>query len=57
MSRLSPLITRRFGPHAAAARNEAAFEQEKDLPAYLEDVKLFAIGWLGGLVFFGTFFG
>ena len=57
MSRLSPLITRRVGPHAAATRDEAAFEQEKDFPAYLEDVKLFAIGWLGGLVFFGTFIG
>ena len=57
MSRLSPLITRRVGPHAVATRDEAAFEQVKDFPAYLEDVKLFAIGWLGGLVFFGTFFG
>ena len=57
MSRLSPLITRRVGPHAAARRDEAGFEQEKDFPAYLEDVKLFAIGWLGGLVFFGTFIG
>jgi len=57
MSRLSPLITRRVGPHAVATRYEAGFEQEKDFPAYLEDVKLFAIGWLGGLVFFGTFFG
>lgn len=57
MSRLSPLITRRVGPRAAAPREEAAFGQEKDFPAYLEDVKLFAIGWLGGLVFFGTFFG
>jgi hypothetical protein len=57
MSRLSPLIIRRVGPHAAAVRDAAAFEQQVDFPAYLEDVKLFAIGWLGGLVFFGTFFG
>jgi hypothetical protein len=57
MNRLSPLITRRVGPQAAAARDDAGLEPVKDFPAYLEDVKLFAIGWLGGLIFFGTFFG
>ena len=55
MSRLSPLITRRVGPHAPDAGFAASFEPAKDLPAYLEYAKLFAIGWLGGLVFFGTF--
>ncbi|MDB5698482.1 MAG: hypothetical protein JWN69_1286 [Alphaproteobacteria bacterium] len=56
MSRLSPLITRRVGARAPEAGFATAFEPEQDFPAYLEDVKLFAIGWLGGLIFFGTFF-
>jgi hypothetical protein len=55
MNRLSPLITRRTGSSAAALPLEEpdAFAGAK--PAvWLQDLKLFAIGWVGGLVFFGT---
>jgi hypothetical protein len=55
MNRLSPLITRRTGPLAAAL----PFEQPEPFagaePAvWLQDLKLFALGWVGGLIFFGT---
>ncbi len=56
MNRMSPLIVRRTGPLAAAVPME---EDEPfagaDAAAWLDDVKLFATGWIGGLVFFGTF--
>ncbi|MEA1014654.1 hypothetical protein [Sphingosinicella sp. LY1275] len=56
MNRLTPLIVRQVGPHARA------IAWEKPAPAVdagkaLEDLKLFAAGWVGGLVFFGTLFG
>jgi hypothetical protein len=55
MNRLSPLITRRTGPWAAALPGD---EQElfhgAEPAVWLQDLKLFAIGWIGGLVFFGT---
>jgi hypothetical protein len=55
MNRLSPLITRRAGPLAAARpREEAAPFAGTDAAAWLEDLKLFTTGWIGGLVFFGT---
>ena len=60
MNRLSPLIVRRIGPtaprtsYAAAAVAEAESAQENGL---VEDLKLFGVAWLGGLVFFGTLFG
>ena len=55
MNRLSPLITRATGPWAAALPVEEAGALETAAPAaWLEDLKLFAIGWVGGLVFFGT---
>jgi hypothetical protein len=59
MSRLSPLIVRRVGPRAAAVPLEA-----EELPfagtdaaQWLDDLRLFATGWIGGLVFFGTLLG
>ena len=72
MNRLSPLIVRRAGPvlpgmgsgtmrvaGAAAAmplRGPDPFAGAE--PAqWLEDLKLFATGWIGGLVFFGTLLG
>lgn len=56
MSRLSPLIVRRVGPWARALPVEAAAPfAGTDAGAWLEDLKLFATGWIGGLVFFGTF--
>lgn len=55
MNRCTPLITRRVGrmaiappcplPRPVAAQNGGGGE----------DIRLFLTGWLGGLVFFGTF--
>ena len=61
MNRLSPLIVRRPVPQrlpraaviALPARPFAGAEPAK----WLEDLKLFATGWIGGLIFFGTLFG
>ena len=56
MNRLSPLIVRRVGPRAAALPMEPDESfAGTDAAAWLDDVKLFATGWIGGLVFFGTF--
>ena len=58
MNRLSPLISRRTGPFAAALPFAAAEPFAGTAPAaWLDDLKLFATGWLGGLVFFGTLIG
>ena len=58
MNRLSPLIVRRVGPVAAAVRYDPPPPFEGlDASRWLDDLKLFATGWLGGLVFFGTFLG
>lgn len=56
MNRLSPLIVRRTG-RAAAARIALPTppltpEQTSELN---ENLKRFASGWLGGLIFFGTY--
>ncbi len=53
MNRLSPLIARRTGPWGPAL----AFDppaSDGAAPAWLDDLKLFATAWLGGVVFFGT---
>jgi len=57
MSRLSPLIVRRAGPHAGTIplAQPGPFAGT-DGAAWLDDLRLFATGWLGGLVFFGTLF-
>ena len=60
MNRLAPLITRlpdRSAPVRAMAmpRNWTDFEMSLTVsPAWLQDAKLFATAWLGGLIFFGT---
>ena len=62
MNRLSPLIVRRVGPMAAAA-NPIRWDEwpprwvgtEEQANALLADVKQFVVGWVGGLIFFGTF--
>ena len=55
MSRLSPLIVRRVGPRAVAIPIEIALPFASAEPAsWLEDLRLFATGWIGGLIFFGT---
>ena len=58
MNRLSPLIIRRTGPWAAALPLDEPDPFAGTQPAvWLEDLKLFALGWVGGLVFFGTLIG
>ena len=58
MNRLSPLITRRTGPWAAALPLADSEPFAGAGPAaWLQDLKLFAVGWIGGLVFFGTLIG
>ena len=73
MNRLSPLIVRRVGPTFSdigrgSMRRMAGFAAAIPMgdsepfagaePAkWLEDLKLFATGWIGGLIFFGTLFG
>lgn len=55
MNRLSPLVTRRVGPTAAAASSSQQWQKrEEQASVLLEDAKLFATGWAGGLIFFGT---
>ena len=56
MNRLSPLITRRTGPWAMPLE-EPGLPAGAEPAAWLEDLKLFALGWVGGLVFFGTLIG
>jgi hypothetical protein len=57
MNRLSPLIVRRTGPLAPAIEWELPHLTAAEVAGWLEDAKLFAIGWLGGLIFFGTYIG
>jgi hypothetical protein len=56
MNRLSGLILRRGGRWAVAAPLPAPIVvQSQSAPAWLDDLRLFATGWIGGLVFFGTY--
>jgi hypothetical protein len=58
MNRLSPMIVRRPGPTAVAismTRPEPFAGAEPS--RWLDDLRLFATGWIGGLIFFGTFLG
>ena len=67
MNRLSPLIVRRVGPFVPGSGSHgmvAAMPMPRPEPfagaepaRWLEDLKLFATGWVGGLIFFGTLFG
>ena len=54
MNRLTSLIVRKFPgpPLEARGRWENLPEEAEKDP--LADLKLFATGWVGGLVFFGT---
>ena len=55
MNRLSPLIVRRVGPRAATAPLPQPHPfAGGDAARWLQDLKLFATGWIGGLIFFGT---
>ena len=58
MSRLTPLVRRRVGPRASfpsAAAPAAAIELGQ-AQGWLDDARLFATGWVGGLIVFGTLF-
>ncbi len=58
MSRLSPLIVRRVGPRAAILRREEIQPFPlAEASRWLDDLRLFATGWVGGLIFFGTLIG
>jgi hypothetical protein len=57
MNRLAPLIVRRVGPKAPALQLETPAYSAEDVAGWIEDLKLFAVGWLGGLIFFGTYLG
>jgi hypothetical protein len=56
MNRLTPLVSRRNRQRAvfpdAAAMSVPRLEQEA--AGWLEDAKLFAGGWVAGLIIFGT---
>jgi len=56
MNRLSPLIVRRVGRFAPAISYEAAIGEEIGESRLFEDLKLFTLSWLGGMVFFWTYF-
>ena len=56
MSRLSPLIIRQVGAQPALRGYGADDAAEAGGSRSLDDLKLFATGWIGGLVFFGTLF-
>lgn len=58
MNRLAPLIVRRTGPWAVMLPLDVPEPPPEAGPAaWLEDLKLFTIGWIGGLIFFGTLIG
>lgn len=58
MNRLSPLIVRRVGPWAVALQADEPRLFGGAVPeAWLDDLRLFATGWIGGLIFFGTLLG
>lgn len=56
MNRLSPLIVRRTGRWAVAVPHEEAEPfAGTDAARWFDDLKLFATGWIAGLIIFGTF--
>jgi hypothetical protein len=56
MNRLAPLIVRRTGRWAVALPQAQPMPFAGADPArWLDDLKLFATGWIGGLIVFGTF--
>ena len=61
MNRLSPWIVRRPRPPlavaAAAPAPLALLAHEAPLAEWLDDLRLFATGWVGGLIFFSTLLG
>lgn len=56
MNRLAPLIVRRpkAPPRPLFLWDDQELAPEEKRPDLIDDIRLFATGWLGGLVFFGT---
>jgi hypothetical protein len=56
MNRLAPLVSRRNRPRATfpVAGSVATSAVELEVARWLEDAKLFAGGWVAGLILFGT---
>jgi hypothetical protein len=56
MNRLTPLVSRRHRPRTTfiSAPAIAAPAVELQAARWLEDAKLFASGWVAGLIIFGT---
>jgi hypothetical protein len=56
MNRLTPLVSRRNRQRAAfpAAAAMPVPQGELEAAGWLEDAKLFAGGWVAGLIVFGT---
>jgi hypothetical protein len=57
MTRLTPVVKRRIRnpgnfPRAIAIAQPIEFTQ---VPRWMEDAKLFATGWVAGLIVFGAF--
>lgn len=58
MNRLSPLVRRRIRPRAniRVAASGVPIAGLDEAARWLDDAKLFATGWVAGLVVFGTLF-
>ena len=54
MNRLSPLIVRQPAARIRASAAPRAAAPDEAAEKALDDLKLFATGWVGGLIFFGT---
>jgi hypothetical protein len=54
MNRLTPLIVRNYRKPHLRARGQWRNVPQEAKKDPLADLKLFATGWLAGLVFFGT---
>lgn len=54
MNRLSPLIVRRTGSFAPVIEWPEPVLPMEQASRLFDDIRLFALGWMGGLVFFGT---
>ena len=61
MNRLSPWIVRRPRPAlaiaCAAPAPASSFANDLPLAEWLDDLRLFMTGWIGGLIFFSTLLG
>ena len=55
MNRLSPLIVRRAGALAPPLDLDWHALSPEAHSELLDDLRMFVTGWLGGLIFFGTF--